>query len=428
MERRTGSASHRLRASTATPSWRPPVTAPPPANQLAIPAGQASGTPNTTDTATTSSRPSACCSEANASPQNLDMLVTTEYPETVTAAQIIADNLAPLGITVNIRTVDFATWLDEQNSGHFDMLMMGWLGNIDPDDFYYAQHHTGGTSNAQKFSNPEVDRLLDAGRVETNQDSARRRSTQGRDDHRRRVQLHLPLQPVGDPGVDTRTCPATRRAATRPSGSAPRASTSRCGTMTQSVAPHSGRRAFIARTAAVFDRRADRRARRGFRARTSGARAIPSASRSAPATHRRPTTRCASASGIGPPARSNSSSATSVRRSPAISASASATATPSRSRCSSACPRPSRSAFVGIVIALAHRAARRHLVGAARGPRQRRDRPRHKPIRSVDPRFLDGHSADRPVRVHPALASDVGLPAAVRRPRGLVAPHRSCPG
>jgi peptide/nickel transport system substrate-binding protein len=109
--------------------------------------------------------------EANASPQNLDMLVTTEYPETVTAAQIIADNLAPLGITVNIRTVDFATWLDEQNSGHFDMLMMGWLGNIDPDDFYYAQHRTDGSSNAQKYSNPEVDRLLDAGRVETNLDT-----------------------------------------------------------------------------------------------------------------------------------------------------------------------------------------------------------------------------------------------------------------
>ncbi|WP_396934487.1 ABC transporter substrate-binding protein [Mycolicibacterium sp.] len=111
--------------------------------------------------------------EAGATPQTLDMLVTSEYPETVTAAQIVADNLAPLGITVNIRTVDFASWLDEQNSGHFDMLMMGWLGNIDPDDFYYAQHHTNGTSNAQKFSDPEVDRLLDAGRVET--DEAKRK-------------------------------------------------------------------------------------------------------------------------------------------------------------------------------------------------------------------------------------------------------------
>ena len=162
--------------------------------------------------------------EANASQANLDMLVTTEYPETVTAAQIIADNLAPLGITVNIRTVDFATWLDEQNSGHFDMLMMGWLGNIDPDDFYYAQHHTDGSSNAQKYSNPDVDRLLDAGRVETNRDARaatyRKAATIIADE----VQLHLPVQPVGDPGVDRRTCPATRHAATRPSDSGPPAS------------------------------------------------------------------------------------------------------------------------------------------------------------------------------------------------------------
>jgi peptide/nickel transport system substrate-binding protein len=140
------------------------------ANQLAIPKGNPWYTPYATyrrdiDKAQDLLR------QARAAPKNLDMLVTTEYPETVTAAQIIADNLAPLGIAVNIRTVDFATWLDEQNSGHFDMLMMGWLGNIDPDDFYYAQHHSDGTSNAQKFSDREVDRLLDAGRVEINRNA-----------------------------------------------------------------------------------------------------------------------------------------------------------------------------------------------------------------------------------------------------------------
>jgi peptide/nickel transport system substrate-binding protein len=137
------------------------------ANQLAIPKGNPWYAPYDAYRHDIE-RAKSLLHEAGAAPNNLDMLVTTEYPETVTAAQIIADNLAPLGITVNIRTVDFATWLDEQNNGHFDMLMMGWLGNIDPDDFYYAQHHTDGSSNAQKFSNPEVDRLLDAGRVETN--------------------------------------------------------------------------------------------------------------------------------------------------------------------------------------------------------------------------------------------------------------------
>jgi len=139
-------------------------------NQLAIPEGNPWFTPYDTYSYDID-RATSLLQEAGSQPQDLDMLVTSEYPETVTAAQIIADNLAPLGITVNIRTVDFAIWLDEQNNGNFDMLMMGWLGNIDPDDFYYAQHHTDGTSNAQKFSDPEVDRLLDAGRVETDRDA-----------------------------------------------------------------------------------------------------------------------------------------------------------------------------------------------------------------------------------------------------------------
>jgi peptide/nickel transport system substrate-binding protein len=135
-------------------------------NQLAIPEGNPWYTPYDTYRYDIE-KAKSLLAEANTRPQRLDMLVTSEYPETVTAAQIVADNLAPLGITVDIRTVDFATWLDEQNNGNFDMLMMGWLGNIDPDDFYYSQHHTKGPNNAQKFSNPEVDRLLDAGRVET---------------------------------------------------------------------------------------------------------------------------------------------------------------------------------------------------------------------------------------------------------------------
>ncbi|MCF6389565.1 ABC transporter substrate-binding protein [Mycobacterium sp. MBM] len=138
------------------------------ANQLAIPQGNPWFVPYDRYSRQIE-RARALLQEADAAPESMDLLVTSEYPHTVTAAQVIADNLAPLGITVNIRTVDFASWLDDQNRGRFDMLMMGWLGNIDPDDFYYAQHHTDGTSNAQKFSDPLVDKLLDAGRTETDQ-------------------------------------------------------------------------------------------------------------------------------------------------------------------------------------------------------------------------------------------------------------------
>ncbi|MFT4122811.1 MAG: ABC transporter substrate-binding protein [Microbacteriaceae bacterium] len=135
-------------------------------NELAIPTGSTWYTAYDTYS-TDLDKAKSLLAEAGVGDFTMDLLVSSDYPETVSAAQLIADELEPLGITVEIRTLDFASWLDEQNSGDFDMLMMGWLGNIDPDDFYYAQHHTDGASNAQGYSNPEVDELLDAGRTET---------------------------------------------------------------------------------------------------------------------------------------------------------------------------------------------------------------------------------------------------------------------
>jgi peptide/nickel transport system substrate-binding protein len=101
--------------------------------------------------------------QAGVSNLSLDFMVTSEYPETVQAAQVMKDELSKVGITLKIRTEDFATWLDDEGAGKFDGFMLGWLGNIDPDDFYYAQHHTGGANNFQKYSNPAVDAQLDKG-------------------------------------------------------------------------------------------------------------------------------------------------------------------------------------------------------------------------------------------------------------------------
>lgn len=108
--------------------------------------------------------------EAGVSDLSMELMVSSDYPETVDAAQVIADSLSDVGIDLEIRSLDFGTWLDEQNQGNFDMLYMGWLGNIDPDDFYYSQHHSDGSSNAQGYSNSEVDQLLDEGRTETDED------------------------------------------------------------------------------------------------------------------------------------------------------------------------------------------------------------------------------------------------------------------
>ncbi|GAB3352380.1 ABC transporter substrate-binding protein [Modestobacter lapidis] len=104
-------------------------------------------------------------------PISMGLMVTDEFPETVTAAQVIASQLQPIGIDVDVQTVDFATWLDRQAQGDFDAFLLGWLGNIDPFDYYHSQHITGGASNYQGYSNPQVDQLLTAAAGETDREA-----------------------------------------------------------------------------------------------------------------------------------------------------------------------------------------------------------------------------------------------------------------
>jgi len=93
-------------------------------------------------------------------PLTMRVMVTDELPESVTAAQVIDSQLEPIGIDVEVEVLDFATWLDRQGQGDFDAFLLSWLGNIDPAAFYESQHLTGGSNNYQKYSNPEVDALL----------------------------------------------------------------------------------------------------------------------------------------------------------------------------------------------------------------------------------------------------------------------------
>ncbi len=99
------------------------------------------------------------------------LMVTDEYPETVASAQVVADQLSDYGLTVDLQTVDFTTWLARQGEGDFDAFSLGWLGNVDPFDFYQAQHATGGGFNFQQYSNPQVDDLLARAARETDPDA-----------------------------------------------------------------------------------------------------------------------------------------------------------------------------------------------------------------------------------------------------------------
>ncbi|MEX0757545.1 MAG: ABC transporter substrate-binding protein, partial [Acidimicrobiia bacterium] len=140
-------------------------------NQTAIPASNFWATDYSPFTPGDTEGAVALLEAAGVSDLTIEFMVSSDFPETVTQAQVIASQLAEIGVTVEISDVDFGTWLDRQGTGEFDAFMLSWIGNIDPDDFYYAQHHSEGTFNAQSYSNPDVDALLDAARVETDQDA-----------------------------------------------------------------------------------------------------------------------------------------------------------------------------------------------------------------------------------------------------------------
>ncbi|MDJ0791813.1 MAG: ABC transporter substrate-binding protein [Acidimicrobiia bacterium] len=141
------------------------------ANQTAIPAGTFWSYDYAPFTASDTAAATALLEEAGVSDLTIEFLVTSDFPETVTQAQVIAAQLDAIGVGVEIRDVDFSTWLDAQGGGDFDAFMLSWIGNIDPDDFYYAQHHSTGGFNFQGYNSPEVDQLLDAARVETDQNA-----------------------------------------------------------------------------------------------------------------------------------------------------------------------------------------------------------------------------------------------------------------
>jgi len=87
--------------------------------------------------------------------------------------QVIQSNLKPAGIKVELEQVEFGTLLEQNESGNFEAMLLGWSGRIDPDLNIYDFVVTDGNFNASGYSNPEVDKLLNEAR--TTSDRARRK-------------------------------------------------------------------------------------------------------------------------------------------------------------------------------------------------------------------------------------------------------------
>jgi peptide/nickel transport system substrate-binding protein len=83
---------------------------------------------------------------------------------------VIQQQLRDAGITLDIRSFEFATFFSDVTHGAFQMYGLRWIGgNEDPDIFEYAFHSSKFPPNGANrgyYSNPRVDALIDQGRRE----------------------------------------------------------------------------------------------------------------------------------------------------------------------------------------------------------------------------------------------------------------------
>jgi peptide/nickel transport system substrate-binding protein len=95
----------------------------------------------------------------------MEIMPAIGFEETIRGAQIVQQQLAEVGITVEIAQEEFSTWLERQGAGDFDAFMLSWLGLTDVEDYFYLQHRTGQAFNFTGYSNEEFDELVDRGRT-----------------------------------------------------------------------------------------------------------------------------------------------------------------------------------------------------------------------------------------------------------------------
>jgi len=104
---------------------------------------------------------------------HLTMKTSNAESSTRVLAAVLQQQLSDVGISLDIRTFEFATFFSDVTHGAFQLYSLRWIGgNEDPDIFEYVFHSAKFTPNGANrsfYSNPEVDALIDQARSQLDQ-------------------------------------------------------------------------------------------------------------------------------------------------------------------------------------------------------------------------------------------------------------------
>jgi peptide/nickel transport system substrate-binding protein len=105
--------------------------------------------------------------EAGYEPGEISLrLYTNENPDRIRIAEILQYECQRAGINVEVFIEEWGAYLARvQETDDFDIFILGWSGQLDPDRAMYRQFHTNGSNNYGKYSNERVDYLLERGRM-----------------------------------------------------------------------------------------------------------------------------------------------------------------------------------------------------------------------------------------------------------------------
>jgi len=82
-------------------------------------------------------------------------------------SQVIQQQLNAGGFEITLANKEIGEFVQDWRNSDFDMFVSANGGNPDPDQYFYRTFRTGGSTNVFKYSDGEIDSLLDAGRKST---------------------------------------------------------------------------------------------------------------------------------------------------------------------------------------------------------------------------------------------------------------------
>jgi len=92
-------------------------------------------------------------------------------------AEAFKEQFDEVGIDLEVRSYEWATFYSDVKKGNFHLYSLAWVGVMDPDALYRIFHSASvppAGDNRGRYGNPEVDRLLEAGRRTADREKRKR--------------------------------------------------------------------------------------------------------------------------------------------------------------------------------------------------------------------------------------------------------------